>query len=977
MVSDFSVLKRSIEGDFLESAFDLGRYATDASIYQLMPKAVVVPKTVEDAREVIYFAKKNGFSVLARGGGTSQNGQTVNKSIVIDNSKYLNKVLDFDPISRSCTVEPGIVLDELNRFLKPHGLFFPVDVSTSSRATIGGMVGNNSAGGRSIRYGIMRDNVNSIDAITSNAELARFGMMPEHTFGLDEVLPELLNLGLNNRFEIERRFPKVLRRVGGYNLDALLEGTLSKRPGSNAAKSDINLAHLIVGSEGTLNYSSAIELKLSPLPAAKIMALCHFSSFYSAMDAAQHIVGLNPMTVELIDETMVSLARTIPLFKNTVEDYVKGNPAAILVVEFSEETWSANLSKVDQLKEIMVSIFSENLKKSKTDQGIVVIEPLVEQNRISEMRKSGLNIMMSMKSDAKPVSFVEDCAVPLPHLADYTQGLTDIFKKHGTHGTWYAHASVGCLHVRPILNMKNGSDVAKMRAIALEAFELVKKFSGSHSGEHGDGISRSEFNPVMFGDKLNTAFMTLKKILDPSDLFNPGKIVNAPKMDERALFRYAPGYKVSDFTTKLDWKSWHGAAGGLQGAVEMCNNNGACRKLVGGVMCPSFRITGDEKDSTRGRANTLRLAMSGQLGSDAMISDQMKESLKLCVSCKACKRECPTGVNMSSMKIEMNALRAEKYSLSLHDRLIGYLPNYASVVAKVPWLMNLRDRVPGLPFLSEKITGFSSRRRLPIWRSDYFKSSEISSEPKGKLPVILFGDTFNRYFEPENLRSAVNVLKAAGYTPFAPIPKSNKNSEICCGKTHLSVGNVDLARVAATQLVKTYLPYASVGIPIVGLEPSCLFTIKDEIPMLLQSDDADLVAKHVMTFEEILMANANEIRFKPRKAKALLHGHCHQKAFDAMGPVEQILSYVDGLEVEPIATSCCGMAGDFGYAADTFDYSIQMAELDLLPTVRKASDDTLIIADGTSCRSQIFDGSGRQAIHVARFLDRQLAGIDN
>ena len=977
MVSDFSVLKRSIEGDFLESAFDLGRYATDASIYQLMPKAVVVPKTVEDAREVIYFAKKNGFSVLARGGGTSQNGQTVNKSIVIDNSKYLNKVLDFDPISRSCTVEPGIVLDELNRFLKPHGLFFPVDVSTSSRATIGGMVGNNSAGGRSIRYGIMRDNVNSIDAITSNAELARFGMMPEHTFGLDEVLPELLNLGLNNRFEIERRFPKVLRRVGGYNLDALLEGTLSKRPGSNAATSDINLAHLIVGSEGTLNYSSAIQLKLSPLPAAKIMALCHFSSFYSAMDAAQHIVGLNPMTVELIDETMVSLARTVPLFKSTVEDYVNGNPAAILVVEFSEETWSGNLSKVDQLKEIMVSIFSENLKKSKTDQGIVVIEPLVEQNRISEMRKSGLNIMMSMKSDAKPVSFVEDCAVPLPHLADYTQGLTDIFKKHGTHGTWYAHASVGCLHVRPILNMKNGSDVAKMRAIALEAFELVKKFSGSHSGEHGDGISRSEFNPVMFGDKLNTAFMTLKKILDPSDLFNPGKIVNAPKMDERDLFRYAPGYKVSDFTTKLDWKSWHGAAGGLQGAVEMCNNNGACRKLVGGVMCPSFRITGDEKDSTRGRANTLRLAMSGQLGSDAMISDQMKESLKLCVSCKACKRECPTGVNMSSMKIEMNALRAEKYSLSLHDRLIGYLPNYASVVTKVPWLMNLRDRVPGLPFLSEKITGFSSRRRLPIWRSDYFKSSEISSEPKGKLPVILFGDTFNRYFEPENLRSAVNVLKAAGYTPFAPIPKSNKNSEICCGKTHLSVGNVDLARVTATQLVETYLPYASVGIPIVGLEPSCLFTIKDEIPMLLQSDDADLVAKHVMTFEEILMANANEIRFKPRKAKALLHGHCHQKAFDAMGPVEQILSHVDGLEVEPIATSCCGMAGDFGYAADTFDYSIQMAELDLLPTVRKASDDTLIIADGTSCRSQIFDGSGRQAIHVARFLDRQLAGIDN
>ena len=981
MASDFSVLKRSIEGDLLESSFDLGRYSTDASIYQLMPKAVVIPKSIEDAREVICFAQKNGLSVLARGGGTSQNGQTVNRSIVIDNSKYLNKVLDFDPSSKRCVVEPGIVLDELNRFLKPHGLFFPVDVSTSSRATIGGMVGNNSAGGRSIRYGIMRDNVNSVDVIMANSETARFGIIPKHTFGLDQIVPDLLQLGLDNKAEIEKRFPKVLRRVGGYNLDALLEGTLSERPGSNAATSDINLAHLIVGSEGTLNYTSAIELRLSPLPPPKIMALCHFSSFYSAMDSAQHIVGLNPMTVELIDETMIALARTIPLFKSTVEDYVKGNPAAILVVEFAEESWSENLSKVKQLKEIMVSIISkdksENLKESGIDQGVVVIEPSSEQNRISEMRKSGLNIMMSMKSEAKPVSFVEDCAVPLQHLAEYTLGLTDIFKKYGTNGTWYAHASVGCLHVRPVLNMKSSSDVAKMRAIALEAFELVNRFSGSHSGEHGDGISRSEFNPIMFGEKLNTAFIKLKKILDPTDLFNPGKIVNAPKMDARDLFRYAPGYQVKDFPTKLDWKAWSGAANGFQGAVEMCNNNGACRKLVGGVMCPSFRITGDEKDSTRGRANILRLAMSGQLGPDAMTSNHMEESLKLCVSCKACKRECPTGLDMSSMKIEINALRAAQNSLSIHDRLIAYLPNYASLAAKVPWIMNLRDKVPGLPFLSEKLTGFSSRRRLPIWRNDYFKSSEIDSEPVGKLPIILFVDTFNKYFEPENLRSAINVLKAAGYTPFAPVPKTVKSNKICCGKTHLSVGNIDMAKATATQLVDSYLPYASKGIPIVGLEPSCLFTIKDEIPKLLNSEAADLVAKHVMTFEEILMKNVNKIAFKPRKTKALLHGHCHQKAFDAMGPVEQILSHIDGLEVEPIVTSCCGMAGDFGYAADTFDYSVKMAELNLLPTIRKADENTLIIADGTSCRSQILDGSGRKAIHVARFLDQQLAGSNN
>jgi len=971
MVHDLNILKNSLEGEVLGDAFDRGRYATDASIYQMMPHGVIVPKSIEDIIATIDYARSREMAILPRGGGTSQCGQTVNHALVLDNTKYLNRLLELDVEGRRCVVEPGIVLDELNRQLKPHGLWFPVDVSTSSRATIGGMAGNNSCGGRSIRYGIMRDNVTAIDAVLADGRLARFGALDGDISGLDDILPVLLRLGAENAGHIRDHFPDLLRRVGGYNIDALIPDAMSMRPGCKKGDG-INLAHLLVGSEGTLAYSSAIELKLWPLPGRKIMGICHFPSFYQAMDAAQHLVKLDPVAVELIDDTMISLARSIPLFQDTVREFVRGEPAALLVVEFAEDDDQENHRRMGELEALMGDLGFAWDKDKDGRGGVVVLKDASAQARITEMRKSGLNIMMSMKDEAKPVSFVEDCSVGLDNLAEYTAGLTSIFEKYGTKGTWYAHASVGCLHVRPVLNMKNADDVATMRAIAGEAFALVRRFRGSHSGEHGDGIVRSEFHEEMFGRVMTSLFRDIKTLFDPSGVFNPGKIVDAPRMDDRSLFRFAPGYHVKDFPTQLDWSAWPGAAGGFQGAVEMCNNNGACRKLEGGVMCPSFRVTRDERDSTRGRANSLRLALSGQLGTDALVSDAMAETMSLCVSCKACRRECPTGVDMARMKVEITALNARNKGFSLRDHLIGHLPRFAPWASRLAPVFNLRDRLPGLAFLSEKLAGFSARRPLPRWRRDIFRNEEIAAGPDGKKPVILFADTFNRYFEPENLRDAVRVLNAAGYQVFAPSPSAFPGRSLCCGRTYLSVGMVDKAREEATRLIETFAPYAAAGIPVVGLEPSCLLALKDEVPSLVPGEASSAVAGAAVTFEELLANDAPDLPLKPLEATALLHGHCHQKAFNVMRPVEEILRRIRGLSVETIETSCCGMAGAFGYGAESYDISTAMAEEKLLPRIRQAPEKTILLADGTSCRCQISDGSGRKAIHVARLLAQQL-----
>jgi len=654
-------LRREVDGEVLFDMASRGRYSTDASIYQIEPIGVVLPRTAEAARTTIAIAAERGIPILPRGAGSSQCGQTVGTALVIDDSKYLDRLIEIDADSRTALVQPGLVLDALNAKLRAHGLWFPVDVSTSAQATLGGMAGNNSCGSRSIAYGNMVHNVLAIDAVTAEGKRWRFGAMDE-TSGAPEYLEflrKLDSLYRREKEEISARFPKVLRKVGGYNLDHL------GPPHANAA-------HLLVGSEGTLAYSEQLLLKLSPLPAARALGVVHFPKFYTAMDLTQHIVKLGPSAVELVDRTMIGLAREIGAFRKTVDAFIKGDPDAVLLVEFSgaeNQSW-----KLKQLAQLLGDL---GLPGS-----VVEITDAAQQKALWEVRKAGLNIMMSMKGDGKPVSFIEDCAVPLEHLAEYTDRLTRVFEKHGTRGTWYAHASVGTLHVRPILDMRRDG-AEKMRAIAEEACAMVKQYKGAYSGEHGDGLVRSEWIAPFFGPRLTAALGEIKSWLDPRGLMNPGKIVAPPRMDDKSLFRFKPGYETKVPPPALDWSEW----GGLDKAVEMCNNNGHCRKFDAGTMCPSYRVTRDEKHLTRGRANTLRLALSGQLGSDPEVF--VKEALDLCVSCKGCKRECPTGVDMARMKIEFMAHYRGGHGLSLRERVIAYLPRYAPFAAALAPLSNL------------------------------------------------------------------------------------------------------------------------------------------------------------------------------------------------------------------------------------------------------------------------------------------------
>ncbi len=963
-------LKRELRGEVLFDAFSRGRYSTDASIYQIEPIGVVVPRHVDDIQAAIGIAREAGVPVLPRGGGTSQCGQTVGRALVIDTSKYLDRLLSLDQESRTVWVEPGLTLDRLNQQLRKAGLFFPVDISTGSRGTIGGMAGNNSCGARSIRYGNMVHNVRTIDTILADGSTSSFGEVPEVLDGFPaqaryrELIATTRNIvdGVSEALASER-WPRLLRRVGGYNIDMIRPHAI---PGLNRNQPGHNMAKLLVGSEGTLGFFTRLQLDVWPIPPARVLGVCHFPTFYKAMDATRHIVKLDPTAVELIDRTMIELARDIAMFRPVIDRFVRGEPDAILLVEFAGENLEEEKRKLRRLVELMGDLgFPASVVES-TDPAF--------QSAVWEVRKQGLNIMMSMKGEGKPVSFIEDCAVPLEDLAEYTERLTNVFRKYGTKGTWYAHASVGTLHVRPILNLKDPADAKKMRAIAEEAFAMVREFKGSHSGEHGDGIVRSEFHEPMFGAPIVRAFEAVKDAFDPEGLFNPGKIVRPLKMDDRTLLRYPPGYAALPFTPALDWSAW----GGFPAAVEMCNNNGECRKADVGVMCPSYRVTGDEQHLTRGRANTLRLAITGQLGADALVSDAMRETMELCVACKGCKRECPTGVDMARMKIEFRHAWNRRHGLTLKERLIAYLPRYAPYAAKFAAILNLRNRAPMLARLSEWLAGFSARRPLPMWRSDVFRPSEAAERVGTGPELVLLVDTFTTYFEPENARAALHVLEAAGYRVTVAVPNDG-GRPLCCGRTFLAEGLVEQARVEARRMIDTLAPFVARGVAIVGLEPSCLLTLRDEFLAMLPGPDSEALAGRAMLFEEFLAAEHNAgrlsaLKLKPLSAaRALVHGHCHQKAFGAMGAVEAALRLVPDLEVETIASSCCGMAGAFGYEAAHYDISMKMAELSLLPAVRAAGDDVLLVADGTSCRHQIRDGAQREAVHVACVLERALA----
>lgn len=977
-------LSREMEGEVLFDHAARGRYSTDASIYQVMPVGVVIPRHQRDLTTVLEAARDAQVPILARGAGTSQCGQTVGEALVIDTTRWLREIVEFDREAATVVVEPGIVLDHLNAWLKPHGLWYPVDVSTSAQCTLGGMAGNNSCGSRSIRYGNMVHNVLGIEAWLADGSEAHFGFFDELPLkGRERALAERVKaIAEGVSAEIREHFPKVLRRVGGYNLD-LFD---CQNPKPYDPQGRVNLAHLLVGAEGTLGVSRRIKLRLSPLPTHKVLGVVNFPTFYQAMDFTQHIVTLDPTAVELVDRTMIDLSLENPAFRPVIEKALIGRPQAVLLVEFAGEERQTQLASLKRLTELMADL---GLPGS-----VVEMPEAAAQAALWNVRKAGLNIMMSMKGDGKPVSFIEDCAVPLAHLAEYTDKLTEVFHRHGTEGTWYAHASVGTLHVRPILDMRRGG-ARKMREIAEEASALVRQYKGAYSGEHGDGLCRGEWVAWQFGETLNDAFRAIKGAFDPQNLLNPGKIVDTPKMDDERYFRFPTRYRRIPLTPLFDWSAWNvtrhpltgelgepGSAGdathGLAMAVEMCNNNGHCRKFDAGTMCPSYRITRDEQHLTRGRANTLRLVLSGQLGEQGLADDAVKEALDLCVSCKGCKRDCPTGVDMAKFKIEARAARVRTKGLALRDRLIGEMPRYAPMARRVAGLLAAVERLDFLAHPLKRALGFAPQRRFPAFTGDFLGEHNgtpalaSSVQPVGE--VVLFVDTFNNYMESDNARAAKRVLEAAGYRVHLNLKPGER--PLCCGRTYLSSGQFDKAKAEARRTLDALMPHVERGVAVVGLEPSCLLGMRDEFLQYGFGEQARALADAAMLFEEFLVkarqAGELSLDLKPLPGRALLHGHCHQKAFDALRPVEQVLSWIPDLTVEIVDSSCCGMAGSFGYEAEHYDASLQMAELSLLPAIREADDDTVLVADGTSCRHQIRDGSGREAIHVARLLERAL-----
>ena len=998
-------LRAETRGEVLFGAADRGRYATDASIYQVMPTGVFLPRSAADVRLALDICRDLGVPIVPRGGGTSQCGQTVGAGLVIDHSKYMRNILDVNVEQRTARVEPGLVLDHLNAALKKHGLWFPVDVSTSAQATLGGMAGNNSCGSRSIAYGNMVHNVLGAQAWLPDGELLDFGRYDQAVGRVKQIGDFVRGLAGLHRDEIEARWPKVLRRVAGYNLDIFHNQNEKPYTGDGS----VNLAHLLIGSEGTLALTRSLCLQLGELPRAKVLGVVNFPTFYQAMDSAQHIVKLGHnmqggalTAVELVDRTMIELSLENPAFAPTIRTALApaingGKPEAILLVEFSGASKADIAPKIKELVDLMGDL---GLPGS-----VVEMIDDAPQKNLWEVRKAGLNIMMSLRGDGKPVSFIEDCAVPLEHLAEYTDALTQVFAKYSSRGTWYAHASVGTLHVRPILDMRKDG-ASKMRAIAEEASELVRKYKGAYSGEHGDGLCRGEWIEWQFGPRITEAFAQIKQQFDPQGLLCPQRMVKPPRMDDPTLMRYPPGHKqrVVPIQPVLDWSAWNvhnnpvteettapgtgdDPAQGLAMHVEMCNNNGHCRKFDAGTMCPSYRVTRDEQHLTRGRANTLRLALSGQIdglkGEDALASEEVREAFDLCVSCKGCKRDCPTGVDMAKLKVEFLQHYKAKHGHTLKDKLVGQLPDYARHAAKFAPVLNLRDKLPLMAQLSEKLFGFSAKRSLPQWKSRHFFNTPVPGAAREEVlaaakPVVLFVDTFNGYFESDNARAALQVLRAAGYTVHVASKEQQDGKHLCCGRTFLSAGMVDQAKAKAREVVDSLLPFAEKGIAIVGLEPSCLLTLRDELLVMGLGERAQVVAKSALLFEEFLAREAKagkldelKSKLKPVSQPVLLHGHCHQKAFAAVTPVMEVLSLIPGAQPELIESSCCGMAGSFGYEAEHYEVSMQMAEAALLPAVR-AQADAIVVADGTSCRHQIADGAQREAVHVASLLAGQL-----
>ena len=945
-------IRSKVDGKTLFDEFSRGRYSTDASVYQIKPLGVVLPKDTNDVLSLMEYSQKNSVPLLARGGGSSQCGQTVGESVVLDYSKHQNKILELNVEEKYVWVQPGVVLDHLNDYLKPHGLWFPVDVSTSSRATIGGMSANNSCGSRSLYYGNMVHNVLAIEAILDDGSIFQFDQVNKNYLAtknnqdrLYKIIDKFIDVREKVGSEIDANWPTTQRRVGGYNIDLIdPEG--------------FNSSNLLVGSEGTLSLFNKIKLKLSEIPKNKILGVCYFDNFHQAMELSKEIVKLKPTCVELMDQNLLNLAKEIPMYAGGIKKYIKGNPEAVLMVEFIDTEKSVYEKKIKDLEYLVLNQNKKNEFSFYSD--------LSEQKEVFEIRKAGLNILMSMKGDKKPVAFIEDCAVSLEHLADYTARLKEIFKKYGTSGMFYAHASVGTLHVRPVLNMKSDKDIENMRSISEEAFEMVKDYKGSHSGEHGDGIVRSEFHEMMFGKKITNAFEEIKDTFDSKNLLNPGKIVRPFKSNDRSLMRYKSGYQTENIDTHYDWSNW----GEFSDAVEMCNNNGACRKLDSGVMCPSYRVTKEEKDLVRGRANTLRLALSNQLPEGSFASKEMYETMELCVSCKACQRECPMSVDMAKMKSEFLSHYYKKFSMRIKDRIISDMPRLIWLLKFVAPIFNKIKNIPLISTIIEKF-GFATARTMPEVQNQNALREIYDSQTVSENKVILFADTFNINFENENLVYAIKVLNKFGYQAIIPsFGKDKLKRPLCCGRTYISYGQLDKASEELNRFNDYVIQNNYINLPVVGIEPSCLLTFNDEYQTLKNVNNREKIKNKFYLLEEFILEqirNNNNIKANRFDQNVLIHGHCHQKSQDRMWGLTNLLSELN-INNKMIETSCCGMAGSFGYESKNYEVSKKMANLSLIPAINNSGEKDFIVANGTSCRHQISDLSEKKGKHVSELL---------
>ncbi len=945
-------ISSKVDGKTLFDEFSRGRYSTDASVYQIKPLGVVLPKDTNDVLSLMEYSQKNSVPLLARGGGSSQCGQTVGESVVLDYSKHQNKILELNVEEKYVWVQPGVVLDHLNAYLKPHGLWFPVDVSTSSRATIGGMSANNSCGSRSLYYGNMVHNVLAIEAILDDGSIFNFDQINKNYLAtknnqdrLYKIIDKFIDVRQQVGGEIDANWPTTQRRVGGYNIDLIdPEG--------------FNSSNLLVGSEGTLSLFNKIKLKLSEIPKNKILGVCYFDNFHQAMELSKEIVKLKPTCVELMDQNLLNLAKEIPMYAGGIKKYIKGNPEAVLMVEFIDTEKSVYEKKIKDLEYLVLNQNKKNQFSYYSD--------LSEQKEVFEIRKAGLNILMSMKGDRKPVAFIEDCAVSLEHLADYTARLKEIFKKYGTSGMFYAHASVGTLHVRPVLNMKSDKDIQNMRSISEEAFEMVKDYKGSHSGEHGDGIVRSEFHEMMFGKKITNAFEEIKDTFDSKNLLNPGKIVRPFKSNDRSLMRYKSGYQTENIDTHYDWSNW----GQFSDAVEMCNNNGACRKLDSGVMCPSYRVTKEEKDLVRGRANTLRLALSNQLPEGSFASKEMYETMELCVSCKACQRECPMSVDMAKMKSEFLSHYYKKFSMRIKDRVISDMPRLIWLLKIVAPIFNKVKNLPLISTIVERF-GFATARSMPEVQNQNALREIYDSQTVSENKVILFADTFNINFENENLVYAIKVLNKFGYQAVIPsFGKDKLKRPLCCGRTYISYGQLDKASEELNRFNDYVIQNNYIDLPVVGIEPSCLLTFNDEYQTLKNVKNREQIKNKFYLLEEFILEqirNNNKIKANKFDQNVLIHGHCHQKSQDRMKGLTNLLSELN-INNKMIDSSCCGMAGSFGYDSKTYDVSKKMANLSLIPAINNSGEKDFIVANGTSCRHQISDLSEKKGKHVSELL---------